>query len=214
VLNFSSKPLCCLFVPVNELLGGMPGSTPLDSTMSCESEDSDFDELGVSFAFSSGEPKITSAGNVKKSPSMLSKKMSPCITSVSTALDARLENGVESTTEIRLRMMAVVDCEVLSQSLKAPIEVSTSSEYSLVIYLISSLFKLCYFVMSKQVPSEVLKNAAPNKSDPPEANTPQSSSISSCTLLSECFEKMFQMMASEVCYLIRTSNAYRGPFNR
>ena len=43
--------------------------------------------------------------------------------SISTALDARLENGVESTTELRLRMMAVVDSEMLMQSLKAPIEV-------------------------------------------------------------------------------------------
>jgi len=157
----------------NELLGGIVGTNLQDNTMSCESEDSDFEDLGVQFTFGSGDPKITSAGTLKKHSNSLGRKLSPCITSISTALDARLENGVESTTEIRLRMMAVVDCEVLSQSLKAPIE----------------------------VPSDVLKNATTVKPASPE--TPgMTSSPPSCSLLSECFEKMFQMMASEVWILL------------
>lgn len=44
--------------------------------------------------------------------------------SISTALDARLETRVESTTELRLRLMSAVDSEVLSTSLRSPIEVS------------------------------------------------------------------------------------------
>lgn len=109
------------------MLGAMASSTQMDSTMSCDSEDSDFEEMGVHFAFNPTEARSSSA-NGKKSANFLGKRMPPCVTSVSTALDARLENGVESTTEIRLRMMAVVDSEVLSQSLKAPIEVIYQSK--------------------------------------------------------------------------------------
>jgi hypothetical protein len=138
-------------------------------SMSGESEDSDIEEISVHFALAADQVKAAPLANKKVGST---KRMTSCATSVSTALDARLENGVESTTEIRLRMMAVVDSEVLSQSLKAPIE----------------------------VPNEVLKNASSptTKTNEFPLNLP-SPAMPSSHLLSECFEKIFQMMASENC---------------
>lgn len=42
----------------------------------------------------------------------------------SAALDSRIATGMESLTELRLRMMAAVDSELLAQALTAPIEVN------------------------------------------------------------------------------------------
>lgn len=97
-----------------------------------ESDDSDMEEISVHFALTPDQMQnkvVTtnrdSSGGKRVSSS---KRLAPCATTVSTALDARLENGVESTTEIRLRMMAVVDSEVLSQSLKSSIEVRIKNQ--------------------------------------------------------------------------------------
>jgi len=110
---------------VNEMLGGVADVATMESTVSLDSEDSDFEDIEVIEFGMLPDPKCPGANGNGKRVSGLPKRLSPCTTSISSALDARLESGVESTTEIRLRMMSVVDSEVLAQCLKAPVEVIT-----------------------------------------------------------------------------------------
>lgn len=110
----------------NEMIGDVGN---MESTVSLDSEDSDFEDIEViEFGMipDPGKcPGVVGPNGGSKRVSGIPKKLSPCTTSISSALDARLDNGVESTTEIRLRMMSVVDSEVLAQCLKAPVEVKT-----------------------------------------------------------------------------------------
>jgi len=93
----------------------------MDTTTAVESEDSEYEAFKDIMFCADGEQADMMD---KKLPKM--KKIAHCAIPLSSALDARLENGVESTTELRLRIMAVVDSEVLQQSLKAPLEVGSS----------------------------------------------------------------------------------------
>lgn len=165
---------------VNEMLGGMSDPANMESTVSLDSEDSDFEDIEViEFGMMPDGPKCPGMGpngNGKRSGSGGGgpKKLSPCTTSISSALDARLESGVESTTEIRLRLMSVVDSEVLAQCLKAPVE----------------------------VPPEILKNL-PSVKKRGLPDLIQYSVIPSQQILSNCFDNIFDMMASEVCQILK-----------
>lgn len=149
---------------VNEIMN-------MESTVSLDSEDSDFEDIEViEFGMlETGKCPLGSNGNGKRQGVGQPKKLSPCTTSISSALDARLESGVESTTEIRLRLMSVVDSEVLAQCLKAPVE----------------------------VPAEILKNL-PNLKKRGLPEVIQYSVQPSQQILANCFDNIFGMMASEV----------------
>ncbi|CAG7720785.1 unnamed protein product [Allacma fusca] len=142
--------------------------------VSLESGESDYEDILDShceFIFNAQQPEQQTRRCSSSKKSHM-KKLSPCVTSISTALDARLENGVESSTELRLRMMAVVDSEVLTQSLKAPIE----------------------------IPAEIVKNLAGTASRTPTSpDTNPQQGIDSCQLLASCFQHIFEMMSSENC---------------
>ncbi|CAL8111027.1 unnamed protein product [Orchesella dallaii] len=152
--------------------GGISDVATMESTVSLDSEDSDFEDIEVIEFGMLTDSKCPGTNGTGKRSTGLPKKLSPCTTSISSALDARLESGVESTTEIRLRMMSVVDSEVLSQCLKAPVE----------------------------VPAEILKNMPPVKKH--SMQEPVAYSVApSQQLLASCFDDIFNMMASENCSL-------------